>query len=142
MKAMIKIFIFIILVTNLSKCEKAVMDKRYAVYIKNNAEHSIGAYFALGGKLGTLFPDTILPETKQYVITEIKPNTIYIYDSGIKWEEIFLKLPKDTMSVYIFHTDTLYKYPWERIRDDYMILKRYDLSLEDLQDLNWAITYP
>jgi hypothetical protein len=142
MKAMIKIFIFILLVANLSKCEKVAMDKRYAVYLKNNAEHSIGAYFALGGEFGTLYPDTTLPETKQYVITEIKPDARYIYDSGIEWEEIYSKLPKDTMSVYVFHTDTLQNVSWEDIRNNYKVLKRYDLSLDDLKRMNWTITYP
>ena len=142
MKTMIKLFIFILLIANLSKCEKVSMDKRYAVYLKNNAEHYIGAYFALGGEFATIYPDTTLPENQQYVITEIKSDARYIYDSGIEWEDIYLKLPKDTMSVYVFHTDTLKSNSWEDIRNNYKVLTRYDLCLDDLKGMNWTITYP
>ena len=59
-----------------------------------------------------------------------------------KVEEIFKYLPKDTLSVYFFHPDTLAKYPWETIRKEYNILKRYDLSIEDMQLLDYEIAYP
>lgn len=142
MKKMVKILMIIFLVTNLCKCDKTAMDKKYAVYLLNNAEHSIGCYFGLGGNFGTLYPDTLLPVSNQYIITEIKPGSKYIYDSGIEWEEIYSKLPQDTMSVFIFHTDTLKNDSWEEIRGNYKVLKRYDLSLDDLKRMNWTITYP
>jgi hypothetical protein len=138
---MVKIIMVMLLLSNFYKCEKA-MDNRYAVYLENNANHPIGCYFGLGGNFGTMYPDTTLPKSNQYIINEIKASSRSIYDSGIKWEEIFEDLPQDTMSVYIFHTDTLNKYTWEEVRNGYMILKRYDLSLEDLESMNWTITYP
>lgn len=141
MNKMVKILMFILLISNFYKCEKT-MEKRYAIYLENKSTHSIGCYLGLGGDYGTMYPDTTLPSDNQYVINGIKEGTRYIYDSGIKWEEIFEKLPQDTLSVFIFHTDTLNKYTWEKVRDDYMILKRYDMSLEDLESLNWTITYP
>ncbi|NLL27401.1 MAG: hypothetical protein GX259_01250 [Bacteroidales bacterium] len=64
------------------------------------------------------------------------------YDSKEKWEKVFKKLPKDTLSIFIFDSDTLAKYSWDRIRSDYNILKRYDLSLKDLETQNWTISYP
>lgn len=141
MKQMIKTIIFLLLISSLYKCEKA-MDNKYAVYLENNVSYSIGCYFGLGGDFGTLYPDTTLPVNNQYVIAEVKSGSRYIYDSGIEWEEIYSKLPQDTMSVFIFHSDTLDKYNWEEVRDGYKVLKRYDLSLEDLKQNNWTITYP
>lgn len=137
-----KTLIIILFITNLIKCENINMDKKYAINLLNNAEHSIGCYFALGGKYGTLYPDTVLPATNQYIIKEIKSGSRYIYDSGIKWNEIFSKLLQDTLSIYIFHTDTLKQNSWEEIKNGYKVLKRYDLSLEDLENLNWELTYP
>jgi len=141
MKNMIKIFATILLIANLYKCEN-IPYKRYDISLMNNSEHSIGCYFALGGNFGTYYPDTLLPATNHYIINEIKSGKIHYYDSGIKWEEIFFNLPKDTLSVFIFHTDTLTEYTWNEVRDKYMILKRYDLSLDDLRRLNFKITYP
>ena len=43
---------------------------------------------------------------------------------------------------YVFSVDTLEKYSWEEIREGYKILKRYDLSMDDLDSLDWTITYP
>lgn len=56
--------------------------------------------------------------------------------------KIFKQLPRDTLSIFIFHTDTLNKYPWEKIRDEYKILKRYDLSFEDIKRLGYKVPYP
>ena len=50
--------------------------------------------------------------------------------------------PSDTVSIFIFHTDTLMAYPWETIRDEYKILVRYDLNWEDIRNVNYHILYP
>lgn len=118
------------------------MDIRYTVSLKNESTHPIGCYFALGGNFGTMYPDTTLPSSNHYIINGIKEGKRYYYDSSIEWEAIFDELPRDTLSVFIFHTDTLNKYPWEKVRDEYMILKRYDLGLDDLKRQDYTITYP
>ena len=46
------------------------------------------------------------------------------------------------MSVFIFDSEILENIEWKEIRDNYMILKRYDLSLEDLQKLDFTLYYP
>ena len=130
----------ILLVTSLCKC--LPWDRKYSIGLKNNTEYSIGCYFALGGYYGTYYPDTLLPTSNTYIIKEIKSGNWYSQDSGIKWEEIYSNFPKDTMSVYVFHSDTLKKYPWDEVGNKYMILKRYDLSLSDLKLLEWSIYYP
>jgi len=106
----------------------------------NKANYSIGCYFSLGGD-GIFYPDS-LPATDKHIVHDIKTNTEYYYDSSLKWDVIYSSLPHDTMSVFIFHSDTLKKYTWEDVRNGYKILKRYDLSLEDLKQMNWKITYP
>jgi hypothetical protein len=44
--------------------------------------------------------------------------------------------------VFIFSYDSLSKLPWAKIRDNYMVLKRYDLTLKELDSMNWTINYP
>lgn len=51
-------------------------------------------------------------------------------------------LPSDTLMVYVFDADVLETTPWETVISDNLILKRYDLSLEDLQNSDWTISYP
>jgi hypothetical protein len=48
----------------------------------------------------------------------------------------------DTLSVFIFDAQVLENTPWDTVKAKYIILKRYDLSLDDLNKLNWTITYP
>ncbi len=130
----------ILLIATCSNCRMA-MDYSYEINLVNNSEHSIGYYFADGGKYGTFYPDS-LPETNEWVIYDITKVNRPGLESHMAWEKFFNTLPHDTLSVFIFHTDTLNKYDWNVIRDKYMILKRYDLSLEDLKQCNFTIAYP
>ena len=57
-------------------------------------------------------------------------------------KSFFDSLPKDTLSIFIFSTDTLNKYSWEEVRRDYKILKWYDLSYEDCKLLKFRVPYP
>jgi len=51
-------------------------------------------------------------------------------------------IPSDTMMIYVFDAQVLETTPWETVKDNHLLLKRYDLSLDDLQKMNWTITYP
>ena len=122
-------------------CKRLAMDREYVIDLVNNADHSIGYYFAHGGKYGTYYPDS-LPETNQYVIYDISGVLSPGLASDLEWDVFFDRLPKDTLSVFIFHTDTLNKYTWDEVRDGYMILRRYDLSESDLKQMDYTIVYP
>jgi hypothetical protein len=118
------------------------MDYSYDIDLVNNSGHPIGYYFATGGEYGTFYPDS-LPETNNYIMYDIskviQPGFEHHHRS---WERYFQTLPYDTLSVFIFHTDTLNKYTWDEVRDRYKILRRHDLSLDDLQVMDYTITYP
>jgi hypothetical protein len=49
---------------------------------------------------------------------------------------------RDTLFLFIFDADVIENTPWEIVARDYLVLRRYDLTLEDLQRLNWQVTYP
>jgi hypothetical protein len=46
------------------------------------------------------------------------------------------------LSIYVFDAEVVENTPWEVVARDYLVLKRYDLTLDDLQRLNWTVTYP
>ena len=134
----------IFLITVCSECDHFPGDSRYRLFLKNNAQYAVCYYLAFGdGYATTAYPDTSLPENNVFIHEVIKPNEkSIIYDSGLSWQECFKLLPADTLSVFIFNTDTLNIYPWEEIRANYKILKRYDLSYHDLKQMNWTVSYP
>ena len=118
----------LLLITVCSQCERIAMDKSYEINLVNKSGFNIGYYFATGGKYGTYYPDS-LPESNDYILYDISKVLRPGYESHLSWEKFFQELPKDTLSVFIFHTDTLNKYSWEAVRDDYKFLKRPNLSL-------------
>lgn len=48
----------------------------------------------------------------------------------------------DTLRLFLFHRDSVDYLGWDKIRDDYMVLVRYDLSQEDIYRLGFKIHYP
>ena len=124
-------FVWILLLS--SQCEKR---REYTLDLINNSVHKIGYYFAMCEQYGTCYPDTLLPITNDIVVYDMSKEIASGILTRRSWDKVFSTFPKDTMSVFIFHTDTLNKYTWKEVKDKYMILKRYDLSLDDLQRLH------
>lgn len=59
------------------------------------------------------------------------------------WEVVFdTRIPSDTLMVYVFDAEVLETVPWSIVVQDHLVLKRYNLSLSDLRQMNWLITYP
>jgi hypothetical protein len=97
------------------------------------------------GPGSVFYPDTLL--------LDIEPT--FVYTGGVKssrriggnsldisWEKIYDYLPHDTLSYHLFDKDTLHHYGWNDVRTNYKILVRYDLSLDDILELDATITYP
>ena len=60
----------------------------------------------------------------------------------VGWSNDLNDYQDDILMLYLFSRDTIEQVSWDRIVDEYLILRRYDLTLEDLEDINWTITYP
>lgn len=118
-------------------CAKCAMDYRYPIILKNNSNHKIDVFVADHNKG---YPDTTL--TSQRATVNIDIQKVHYEDFSLEYEKVFSYLPSDTLSIYIFHTDTLKKYSWDIIKERYMVLKRYDLSLDDLKKLDYTVPYP
>ena len=99
-----------------------------------------------------LFPDPLNIKGLSYTAR----NDIYVVKSGEQdnrkatlgsgttcIEDIFKREGyTDTIFVYVFDAAVVENTPWEVVTRDYLVLKRYDLTLENLQRLDWKITYP
>jgi len=62
-------------------------------------------------------------------------------EARYSYEEKF-KYSYGTLMIFILDSQVLKTTPWEKVQQDYLVLKRYDLGLEDLKRMNWTITYP
>jgi hypothetical protein len=90
------------------------------------------------------YPDTTISESKP--LSDIQQyNLSLLYANSSKnlndaWLASFEIDPRPIM-LFFFSRDTIDQVPWEKIRSEYNILKRYDLSKSKLDSLNWTIEY-
>jgi hypothetical protein len=115
----------------------------YTLRLRNDSDHLIDCYYSFGwDKQGSIYPDTLIMEEMEPLTRGIQPGGRYIYNSSNEWAYVFSRFPRDTISIYIFHTDTVNKFSWDTIRSQYKVLKRYDLSYDDVEKMNFEIPYP
>ncbi len=118
------------------------------IKIINNSKTVIAFYpysfLPVSGIYGQYYPDTLLPPGDIGFYSErIDPMDSYIYRTIFETKYIKERFDeRDTLMFFVFSDDTLKNYSWDEIREGYKILKRYDLSIVDLDSLNWTITYP
>ena len=117
------------------------------VTLKNNADYGVVALFA-DLFTGFCYPDTLLPEIPVFytIVDSVKSNPkedqIVLYGGSSFSKALKTNTTSDTLSVFVFHIDTLLSHSWKEIRYGYKILVRYDLSAEDLESLKGKIYYP
>lgn len=140
--------VLIIVITH--SCWKDDANHHYRIPFKNATDYSI--YIRAESKeqymMSPHFQDTILhpwyvDPSHDTINTKIRPKeefeeaffdmTCYEADFGYSY---------DTLLIFVFNADTLDTYGWDYVREHYKVLQRYDLSLEDLQDLNFRLCFP
>ncbi len=137
--------IFVAILFVFTHCEKFAMDRKYSLYLKNNTNHAI--VYMIGENIyliPTVYPDTTLGDHSWPIdhTTTIEPNINKdLFGGSVKISDIVKDLPADTLSIYIFHIDTLENNTWAEVQAGYK-MKRYDLSLEDLEYLDYKLSYP
>jgi len=115
-------------------------EKFYAIKIDNKSNNKI-YYYSCNKNYDICYPDTLLPVEKlKCVPIEINGRGyLYIRHS---WKEVIANLPHDTLSIYFFDDGVYKDSSWAVIRENYLILDRYDLSIHDLEAKNFILQYP
>ena len=114
-------------------------ETKYPLYIENASSHTIAFYVAASG-IEHKYPDTALISNK-FEMGTIRSGGSASWYSSFPFDRLFELLPTDTLSIYLFHPDTLAKYDWNVIRNEYKVLKRFDVSLDDLKRNDFKVTY-
>ncbi|MGV8091908.1 MAG: hypothetical protein AB2L24_08600 [Mangrovibacterium sp.] len=110
------------------------------IKIINNSDHAI--YYSGSYR----YPDTIpvanpVPGRK-YARINSHSTGIEQKSHGSCFDGIINDSPGGKIMFFIYDTNTLETTPWDTIVKHYMILKRYDLTEQDLDSMGWTITYP
>lgn len=139
MKNIIAVLSMMVLCSN--SCEKApFVDRYHRLSATNNSSAEVRVLLA-DEHAEKQYPDTTLPASKP-ALQKARVGKSCYFDSGTTWEENLKKLPADTLSVYFIDNAVYENEPWDSVRIHYKILKRLDLSIADLQALDYEVTYP
>jgi hypothetical protein len=122
-------------------CNKEDEDHHKTIEIINNSEKDIYVYPQM------TYPDTLgdvgglTSQPQIYKVESHTRNRSALRDQS-SWEDIFRakwRIPSDTLMVFIMDAELLES---NTIHVNNTIIQRYDLSLQDLQYVNWTLTYP
>jgi len=133
---------FLLLIVICNSCRYS-FDTR--LQIVNNSDAII--YVGVSGEGYRNYNDTayvyINCSTAQHGDTyKFHPNTVKEFLLYIPWEEAFEDVYGNNILFYVFDATVLETVPWEQVKKEYLVLQRYDLSLQNLIDLNWTLSYP
>jgi hypothetical protein len=92
------------------------------------------------------FPDTTILVNNNPFDKTAKYHTISAQSRVPKaslWKS-YLDAPNSTgvLTIFLFDKAVVDTVPWKTIREDYLVAKRYEYTLKQLDSLNWTITYP
>ncbi|MDH6307231.1 hypothetical protein M2451_002464 [Dysgonomonas sp. PFB1-18] len=120
----------ILLAITLTSCPD---DDYNGIWLKNGSSRNVVVYIGEEGLGEPVYPDTLLPSINR--TNPISENFTKIgFTKDIKNSKV---------CVFFLDQDTIIKYGWDKVRDDYMILKRYDVDEAYLRQPNvaWTIVY-
>lgn len=119
----------------------SVEDVQVTYYVANRTNETIYFYDGRSESFTSyLYPDTSIQDSRALI--KLVPNAEAPRGSGSNLDEIFNEYPADTLSFFFFEENVINNTDWEVVRENYLILKRYDLSAEDIITLNYMIPYP
>jgi hypothetical protein len=141
-KNMKKIFLIIgsYLIFSAVTCTKDTDDEHHHILFCNETDYNV--YLARSYD----YPDTSLLHTQNvmtpgwYRAVESHNYNNEALTSRGSYESKFISM--DTLIVFVFNADTLSDYGWDNVKDCYKVAQRYDLSLSDIQNLNWKLAFP
>lgn len=143
MKKNWKILIILILFFN-QACGDRLVDCHKTITFTNKTSDTLYVISAYE------YPDTMAFRILPNPLLDPYSTQVFPYEDNTKvlfsrdcLELVFKDfIPYDTLMVYVFDGQVLKTHPWDSVKANYLVLKRYDLSLEDLVSMNWEITFP
>lgn len=143
MKMRISLLLITVLLSS-NTCEKENEDCHESISFENNTEKSIYILW------DTNYPDTMYfgngPSPEAEPANLILPNETSSNSIQERscWEAIIAgdRILSDTLMIFVFDGYTIENTEWSEVVHEYLVLQRFNLSLEDLESLNWTITYP
>ncbi len=116
-----------------------IIDSEVTVF--NNSDEDIVVKLELNEINDTLVADIDFPLGSHNISERIiMPNDRLAELGG--FIHFFELNPTKEVKIFIFSKQTILEVPWEQIAEQNLVLARFDLTLQDLEDMNWLVEYP
>ena len=140
MKKLILISLIFIVVIS-TGCPENFGEPDSRIIIDNNAQEEISYFYQINDKKDTLlenFPFALTSENTES--RSIQPQN---HDTLIgPFKAVLDENPENLLYLYLFSSEVIDTVPWDSIVSNYQILRRYDLTLDDLEAMSWTVEYP
>ena len=121
-----------------SSCKHISGYYDYRLKVINNSNRSIYAAYSQE------YPDTtIVFSAAPFYSNPWKayPSETITLGRGGSWEDAFKERIQQKLIIFIFDASIADKTPWDTIKMNYLILKRYDLTMKELDSLDFKVIY-
>jgi hypothetical protein len=125
----------------LSGCPRDDDEPDSAITLLNNSSEQIVFYDEYRLPTDTSIATIAYPQTQENTADVVLgPNTAYEIPGPFR--SLFRQLPEKVLMVYLFSRDSIEQLSWQEIVDRDIVLRRFDLTEQKLDSLNWQIEYP
>jgi len=145
MKKILFYLIPLTLILSAGTCKKDTPSSHFKITFRNNSSNAIYTDWE------NLFPDTVnfrfgsiaqFPQRYKVEPGKASVSALTTGSAGSFENILQYQIPAKKIMIYVFDANIIESIPIDTIKAHYLILKRYDLTLDDLRARNWIINYP
>jgi hypothetical protein len=115
------------------------MDREGGFDIKNKSNQIIVI------TAGYILPDTLLPENPKFLKTIPIGQSHIIYGSNVGDKYLQRMENGERITLFVLSKDSVDNHSWEYLRENNVILKRYEFNMEELKNMGgggYLVNYP
>jgi hypothetical protein len=115
------------------------MDRFSCFHVENNSNKIIVV------TAGYILPDTLLPENPKFLKTIPIGQSRIIYDSDVEDGDLQRMENGERITLFVLSKDSVDNHSWEYVRENNVILKRYEFNMEELKNMSgggYLVNYP
>lgn len=133
-------FVFLLLIglsVIMTACDKSTgeAEDKQTLWIFNNSSN------AIKGMVSAQAPSSAIPEDKAGLFDiPVQQYMAHVYFEKT-WDEVYSKIPNDTITVFIFDPNVVGANDWADVRKNKMYLRRYTFTKAELKTANGKVTY-
>lgn len=132
----ILIIIMVYIICTASSCDKIIPDRVSSFWVQNNSSEAISFSYSLK------YPDTSISHLQRFEVIKISTGKDAPIDNRKDWAKVINEdIPGKKLQIFVF-TIPVNDNNWDSVRSNYLVQKRYELSVDDLNSMKWVVAFP